>query len=195
MKRWLAFALAVLLLCGLPFGAACAAGEAPQPTDDGGRIETELISGYVPSEPGGVGTDEDYHGESAQSRTTTKTLLRRYYDADGHLDWMVALTATFRYTGLGATCTEVRKTCRIYDGAWRLTASNATKSGNHAAASFTLSCTVTGVAVKTVDVTLDLYCDRSGTVSTEPQSAGLTLSFLSQWLNAVQTLLRCLFQL
>ena len=194
MKRRLSFlftlALVCALLCGTPTRAAAADAE---PFDDGGRIETEVISGYLPpDDPSGTG-DEEYHNESAEENTVQKTLVRKYYDADGNLDWLVALTATFRYTGLGASCTAVSRTCRVYDNAWRLTASNVTKSGNHAAATFTLSCAVTGVPVKTVDTALDLYCDRSGTVSTEPLSAGLTLSFLQRWLAAVQALLRRLF--
>ena len=193
MKRRLSFlftlALVCALLCGTPTRAAAADAE---PFDDGGRIETEVRSGsFVPELSAGA-VDEE-HSESAETRTVQKTLVRRYYDADGNLDWLVALTATFRYTGVSARCTEAYARSRVYDNAWRLTASNVTKSGNHAAATFTLSCAVTGVPVKTVDTALDLYCDRSGTVSTEPLSAGLTLSFLQRWLAAVQALLRRLF--
>ena len=196
MTRKVSFLLAAVLLCTLIFGTAARAANDPQPTlPDDGHIETTLITGVLPpDDPTGM-IDEEYHDESAQPNTTTKTLLHRYYDADGNLDWMVALTATFRYTGLSARCTEVRKTCRIYDSAWRLNSSNAAKSANHASAVFTLACTVTGVTVKTVDTALDLYCDRGGTVSSEPLPAGLTLSFLSQWLNTVRALLRRLFQL
>lgn len=194
MKRKGSFLLAAVLLCTLIFGTAARAADDSQPTlPDDGHIETTLITGVLPpDDPTGM-IDEEYHDESTQPNTTTKTLLHRYYDAAGNLDWMVALTATFRYTGLSARCTAVKKTCRIYDNAWRLTASDVTKDANHAAASFTLACVVTGVAVKTVDTALNLYCDRSGAVSGEPLPAGWSFSFLTRWLDAVRLLLRRLF--
>ncbi len=195
MKKRLLWILIAVLLCSILLApAACAFSAETQPAPDGGTVETILLNGNCPRNPDApTFPDEDVHNESANSNNVTKTLLRRYYDGNGHLDWVAALTATFRFTGISAVCTKATQSYHIYDNAWRVTAADAKKSGNHASATFRLTCSVTGVSIRTEDVTLDLYCDRDGTVSITPQSAGLTTSFLRRWLDAVTALLRRLF--
>lgn len=105
--------------------------------------------------------------ESSTYATNTKTFSKTtsYKDTDGIVCWSATLTATFRYTGSSATCTESTVSYEIYDSAWRMTSATASKSGNTATADITAKRYTLGIPFKTIDRTITMTCSANGTIS------------------------------
>ena len=161
---------------------------------DGSRIETTMEIGYTfydPDDPN-PGTDEWYH--ESTDRDIKRTLTRIYYDADNHADWKAVLSATFRVGVLRARCINYETKFKIYDDAWRRPETNVVFEANTCAATFTFRCFAGGVAVKTVETTLQMTCDRKGNVTTDAPKESLSLTALRQWLRALRNRLQLLFR-
>ncbi len=99
--------------------------------------------------------------------TTTKQGSRsyHYYNSDDEKEWTITLTATFTYNGSSATCTNSGVSHIIYDDAWKVTSSTASKSGNTATGNFTIKRYVLGIPVKTEKPTITLACSKTGVLS------------------------------
>lgn len=119
--------------------------------EDGSRIETTLI------------VKKDISTYATQYKDGTKKIT--YKDEDGIVCWSATLTATFRYTGSSATCTESDVSYTVYDSAWRMTSAVASKSGNTATANITAKRYTLGIPFKTIDRTITMTCSANGTVS------------------------------
>lgn len=105
--------------------------------------------------------------ENSTYATNTKTFTKTisYKDEDGIVCWKATLTATFRYTGSSATCTDSDVTYTINDSAWKITSATASKSGNTATADITAKRYTLGIPFKTVDRTITMTCSANGTIS------------------------------
>lgn len=105
--------------------------------------------------------------ENSTYATNTKTFAKTisYKDSDGIVCWSATLTATFRYTGSSATCTDSTVSYEIYDSAWRMTSATASKSGNTATADITAKRYTLGIPFKTIDRTITMTCSANGTIS------------------------------
>lgn len=119
--------------------------------EDGSCIETTLI------------VEKGISTYTTQYKDGTKKIT--YKDEDGIVCWSATLTATFRYTGSSATCTESTVSYEIYDSAWRMTSATASKSGNIATADVTAKRYTLGIPFKTIDRTITLTCSANGTIS------------------------------
>lgn len=105
--------------------------------------------------------------ENSTYATNTKTFTKTisYKDEDGIVCWKATLTATFRYTGSSATCTDSDVTYTINDSAWKITSATASKSGNTATADITAKRYTLGIPFKTIDRTITMTCSANGTIS------------------------------
>ena len=99
------------------------------------------------------------------SGTKTGSKVKRYYDADGNLEWTATLTGTFTYTGSGSTCTASSCSITVSNSAWYTVSKSATKSGNTANATVVMGKKVLGVTVTKVSANVSLSCDANGNLS------------------------------
>lgn len=105
--------------------------------------------------------------ENSTYATNTKTFTKTisYKDEDGIVCWKATLTATFRYTGSSATCTESDVTYTVSNSKWKITSATASKSGNTATADVTAKRYTLGIPVETLNRTITMTCSANGTVS------------------------------
>ena len=119
--------------------------------EDGSCIETTIV------------VKEYISTYATQVKKVEKSIS--YKDEDGLVCWKATLTATFRYTGSSATCTDSDVTYTINDSAWKITSATASKSGNTATADITAKRYTLGIPFKTVDRTITMTCSANGTIS------------------------------
>lgn len=105
--------------------------------------------------------------ENSTYATNTKTFTKTisYKDEDGIVCWKATLTATFRYTGSSATCTESDVTYTVSNSKWKITSATASKSGNTATADITAKRYTLGIPVETLNRTITMTCSANGTIS------------------------------
>lgn len=105
--------------------------------------------------------------ENSTYATNTKTFTKTisYKDEDGIVCWKATLTATFRYTGSSATCTESDVTYTVSNSKWKITSATASKSGNTATADVTAKRYTLGIPVETLNRTITMTCRANGTIS------------------------------
>ena len=153
MKRcFLSLVLAVILVVGM-LSIECFAVTTDSQTeirylDDGGYIITTI-------EEAGV--------RATDSKTGTKTNSK--YNSDGSLEWQIILRGVFTYTGTTSTCKESTIAVNIYDSNYNEVSRSATKSGNTASGSATISRKVLGITVSTNTYSISLSCDKNGNLS------------------------------
>jgi len=105
--------------------------------------------------------------ENSTYATNTKTASKSisYKDEDGIVCWSATLTATFRYTGSSATCTESDVTYTVSNSKWKITSATASKSGNTATADVTAKRYTLGIPLETLNRTITMTCSANGTIS------------------------------
>lgn len=106
--------------------------------------------------------------QSLQTRASgslTKTKNYTYHNGDGASAWKISLTGSFTYTGTSATCTASSCNVTIYDSKWSIVSKSASKSGNTAYGTATLSRNLLGVSIDKKTCNLTLTCDKNGNVS------------------------------
>ena len=118
--------------------------------EDGSYIVTEL-------ETSGISTF------AASTKNYSKSTS--YYNSDNEKEWTITLSGTFSYTGSSATCTKATKSYKIYDDHWKVTSSNASKSGNKATGNFTVKRYLAGIPIRTVNKSLTITCSKTGVCS------------------------------
>ncbi len=153
MKRVLSFLFIVLIVFCVSINA-CASSDNTITVEyfaDGSCIETTLV------------VEKGVSAYATQYKDGTKKIT--YKDEDGIVCWSATLTATFRYTGSSATCTDSDVTYTIHDSAWRMTSATASKSGNTATADVTAKRYTLGIPFKTIDRTITMTCSANGTIS------------------------------
>lgn len=79
--------------------------------------------------------------------------------------WSITIHGTFSYNGSSATCTNsyVSTTCPASD--WKIIKANATKRGSSAIGTVEAKKYFLGLPVQTVDDTVTLTCNKTGTLS------------------------------
>ena len=153
MKKVLSFLFIVLIVFCVSINA-CASSDAITTVEyfeDGSCIETTIV------------VKEYISTYATQVKKVEKSIS--YKDEDGIVCWKATLTATFRYTGSSATCTDSTVSYEIYDSAWKITSATASKSGNTATADITAKRYTLGIPFKTVDRTITMTCSANGTIS------------------------------
>ncbi len=100
--------------------------------------------------------------ETPASLTATKTLS--YQDSKGNVCWEASLAASFTYDGITSTCTDSSLSFTSCDSAYSLTSSCTSHSENLAYSSYSVTCRLLGIPVKTTHHTLLLTCDPNGNV-------------------------------
>ena len=100
--------------------------------------------------------------ESPASLTATKTLS--YQDSKGNVCWEASLAASFTYDGITSTCTDSSLSFTSCDSAYSLSSSSTSHSENQAYSSYSVTCRLLGIPVKTTHHTLLLTCDPNGNV-------------------------------
>lgn len=153
MKKVLSFLFIVLIVFCVSINA-CASSDAITTVEyfeDGSCIETTIV------------VKEYISTYATQVKKVEKSIS--YKDEDGIVCWKATLTATFRYTGSSATCTDSDVTYTINDSAWKITSATASKSGNTATADITAKRYTLGIPFKTVDRTITMTCSANGTIS------------------------------
>ena len=153
MKKVFSILLIMLMIFSVNINA-CAGSDTATTVeyfDDGSCIETTIV------------LDEYISTYATQVKKLEKSIS--YKDEDGIVCWSATLTATFRYTGSSATCTDSTVSYEIYDSAWRMTSATASKSGNTATADITAKRYTLGIPFKTIDRTITMTCSANGTIS------------------------------
>lgn len=153
MKKVFSILLIMLMIFSVNINV-CAGSDAATTVeyfDDGSCIETTIVF------------DEYISTYATQVKKLEKSIS--YKDEDGIVCWSATLTATFRYTGSSATCTDSTVSYEIYDSAWRMTSATASKSGNTATADITAKRYTLGIPFKTIDRTITMTCSANGTIS------------------------------
>ncbi len=100
-----------------------------------------------------------------QNKTGQDEKYVKYYDINGTCLWSVHLKGTFSYNGESARCTDADVRYYIYDDDWNMLFCEAEKSGATATASFKVRQYKLGVALKTVEKSITLTCDKNGKIS------------------------------
>lgn len=104
-------------------------------------------------------------GIATRATGVTKSKTYTYYNSDNERDWTVTVTGTFNYDGKTATCTKSVTSSEIYNNSWKVTASNASKSGAKATGTFTVKKYWLGIPTKTENRTVTLTCSKDGKFS------------------------------
>lgn len=99
------------------------------------------------------------------TKTVNQSKASHSYDSNNKKEWTVILNATFSYTGSSATCTKATVSYNIYNDAWKVTSSVASKSGNKATGTFTIKKYVLNVPIKSINRTLTITCSNTGVCS------------------------------
>lgn len=148
MKKFFAFALAVLCVyTALPATSVCAE-ESIERLEDGSYIVTTI----------------SYQGSRA-SNTRTGSKERTYYANDNTKLFSLTVKGTFKYDGTSASCTSSTYSYNIYDSSWSLKSATAIKSGATATAEGTFAKKVLGITTMTKSLTPTLTCDKDGNLS------------------------------
>ena len=153
MKRVLSFLFIVLIVFGVSINA-CASSDNTITVEyfaDGSCIETILV------------VEKGVSVYGTQYKDGTKKIT--YKDEDGIVCWKATLTATFRYTGSSATCTDSDVTYTVSNSKWKITSATASKSGNTATADVTAKRYTLGIPVETLNRTITMTCSANGTIS------------------------------
>lgn len=152
VKRILSGLLACLLLvCAIPLQPIAAATVASEETvyfEDGSYLTT-VITG----------------GTSRASGSFTKTKTSTYYESDGAAAWDIALTASFIYTGISATCTSCSGKVTVYNSNWYEISKSTSRDGGSAICNVEMGKKFIGITVTKVPHTVTLTCDKDGNVS------------------------------
>lgn len=140
----------VLVLC--IFAGMCSLRVSAEPTDvtyleDGSYIVSELLI---------------YDTRATNQRTATA--IRRNYDDDGTLNWVITLTATFTYDGVTARCTATDLDVTIYDSSWYEISAYHNRSLAQGYANVQLGQKYMGVTVEKPTYHLTLTCTPDGTI-------------------------------
>ncbi len=89
-----------------------------------------------------------------------------YYSDDDELIWSATLHGTFSYNGSSATCTEASITSyATYASLWEITSAVGTRSGNTAIGTIVAKKYFLGVAIQTVEGSLQISCSPTGVLS------------------------------
>ena len=153
MKKVLSFLFIVLIVFCVSINA-CASSDAITTVEyfeDGSCIETTIV------------VKEYISTYATQVKKVEKSIS--YKDEDGIVCWKATLTATFRYTGSSATCTESDVTYTVSNSKWKITSATASKSGNIATADVTAKRYTLGIPVETLNRTITMTCSANGTIS------------------------------
>ena len=153
MKKVLSFLFIVLIVFCVSINA-CASYDNTTTVEyfeDGSCIETTIV------------VKEYISTYATQVKKVAKSIS--YKDEDGIVCWKATLTATFRYTGSSATCTESDVTYTVSNSKWKITSATASKSGNTATADVTAKRYTLGIPVETLNRTITMTCSANGTVS------------------------------
>lgn len=141
----------ILVLC--IFVGICSFGVSAEQTDvtyleDGSYIVSELLI---------------YDTRATSQRTATA--IRRNYDDDGTLNWVITLTATFTYDGVTARCTHTDLDVTIYDSSWYQISAYHNRGAAQGYANVQLGRKVLGVTVEKPSYYLSLNCTPDGNIS------------------------------
>lgn len=150
-KRFFSFLLAAVVAFSMCSTGVLAAENGKQQVEylnDGGYIVTEI---------------QETASRAANSKTGTAKKSR--YDSSDNLVWQIILRGEFTYNGSTSTCTESVIAVNIYNSAFVKKSSSATKSGNTAKGSATISQKAAGVTISTKTYNLSLSCDKNGKLS------------------------------
>ena len=157
MKKFLVLSLYVFLLLLLPFSVYA------QSNTDIVVSEDTYIEYF---EDGSYAIVEIVDSEfTARSTGVTKSKTYTYYNSDNERDWTVTITGIFNYDGKTASCTKVASSYKIYNDNWKVTVSNASRSGAKAIGNFTVKKYLLGIPTKTVNKTVTLTCSKDGVFS------------------------------
>lgn len=151
-KRIFSLVLAVILVVSM-LSTECFAIT----TESQSEIRYFNDDGYI------VTTIEEVETRATNSKTGTKTNSK--YNSDGSLEWQIILRGVFTYTGTTSTCKESTIAVNIYASNCSEVSRSATKSGNTASGSATISRKVLGVTVATNTYPISLSCDKNGNLS------------------------------
>lgn len=153
MKKVLSFLFVVLIVFGVSINAYASYDNITtvEYFEDGSCIETIIV------------VKEYISTYATQVKKVEKSIS--YKDDDGIVCWKATLTATFRYTGSSATCTESDVTYTVSNSKWKITSATASKSGNTATADVTAKRYTLGIPVETLNRTITMTCSANGTVS------------------------------
>ena len=116
-------------------------------------------------EDGSYMTETIIEVSTRASGTKTGSKVKRYYDADGNLEWTATLTGTFTYTGSSSTCTASSCSVTVSNSAWYTVSKSANKSGTTANATVVMGKKVLGVTVTKASANVSLSCDANGNLS------------------------------
>lgn len=152
IKRILSGLLACLLFVGsLPLQSMAAAPATSEEIiyfEDGSYLTT-VITG----------------GTSRASGSFTKTKTSTYYESNGTAVWDIALTASFIYTGISATCTSCSGKVTVYSSNWYEISKSTSRDGGSAFCNVEMGRKVLGITLEKVPHTVTLTCDKDGNVS------------------------------
>lgn len=88
-----------------------------------------------------------------------------YYQADGQVEWIAKLTATFEYDKTTASCVSAYCDITIEDSSWQIGTNNVTRSGATATANVTMLQKFLGITINTESTVISLTCDPNGNFS------------------------------
>ena len=126
--------------------------------EDGTQIVTTVYD-TTPYENNGVAPVATTITKSGSKTATGK-------NSDGDVLWTLTVHGTFRVvTGSSATCTASSYSYTAPGSGWSLKSGSATKSGNVATANGIFVKKFLGITTETRDVTVNLVCSTSGTLS------------------------------
>ena len=155
MKRAVLVLLAACIMLG-SFPSALAAKEEA-------RQETEFVT-YLDD---GSYFVTSIREEALRASSTLKrgTKVKKLYNSDDELQWLVTLTAVFSYDGTTSTCTSATCSTTIYENCWGTSSCTSSHSGNTAYGYATFACRISGIIIDTRNVTVKLTCDENGVLS------------------------------
>lgn len=153
MKKFLSALIVTLMIFSVSMNVCAVADSTTivECFDDGSYIETTIV------------LEEYVSTYATQVKKMQKSIT--YKDSDGIVCWSATLTATFRYTGSSATCTESDVTYTVSNSKWKITSATASKSGNTATADVTAKRYTLGIPVETLNRTITMTCSANGTIS------------------------------
>lgn len=156
MKKTIVLFSVILFIIMCPFTAFAEIGDLPETKE---YIEYFYDGSYavVKMETNGAAL------YSTSSKTTRKSY--NYYSSNNKLEWTATLTGSFSYTGSSASCTSSSLSFKIYDDAWKVKSSQASKSGRTATGDFTIKRYTLGIPVKSVTKTITISCSNTGVCS------------------------------
>ena len=133
--------------------------------NSGATGETDSCVKYYSDGSYTVTTIETSDLSHLDTSTIKKTKHTTFYNSDNEKEWDITVTGTFTYTGSSATCTNSTVSYKIYDTHWKVTSSQASKSGRIAKGEFTLKRYFLGIPIKTDNETLTITCSNTGVCS------------------------------